>query len=231
MKQITKHFLPRFMWFLLWFKQWFKNAEGIKGFATQAMNTLMQRTMKLAQRLKKQNRKLAEAIKAKKAQLLKRYAHATIDADEWDMIKGMVMKLLLWIFVGMVAETACNYFAIESVMVAKGLFWAALRTFVALAATGISFYFFEQWFAMAINQPAYKQVEIKKRNWIEFVLVTIVCIAFECFFYWLCMRRSSALEGTSGDDTVKYVVLLLGMLLPIAVGYYAYKRSRYLRGS
>ena len=35
MKQITKHLMPRYMWFMLWFKAWFKNTEGIKGFATQ----------------------------------------------------------------------------------------------------------------------------------------------------------------------------------------------------
>lgn len=48
------------MWFMLWYKAWFKNAEGIKGFATQVMNTLMQRTMGLAKRLKNQNKKIAK---------------------------------------------------------------------------------------------------------------------------------------------------------------------------
>jgi len=228
MKTITKHLMPRYMWFMLWFKAWFKNTEGIKGFATQVLNWLMQRTMNLAKRLKNQNKKMAEAIKTRKAQLLKWYEHPTVDADEWDSIKGTVRKLWFWIFVGMVAETACNYFAIESVMEAKGLGWTLLRCFVALAATGVSFYFFEQWFAMAINKPAYKQVEVKKRNWAEFGLVTLVCVAFEVFFYWLCLKRSNVLEGASGDDATKYVVMILGMLLPIAVGYYAYKRSRYL---
>ncbi len=44
----------------------------------------------------------------------------------------------------------------------------------------------------------------------------------------MCLRRSNVLEGEGGDDAAKYVVMILGMLLPIAVGYYTYKRSRYL---
>lgn len=228
MRQITRHLMPRYVWFLMWFKKWFIHPEGIKGFASQTMNQLMQRTLALAKKLKNKNRKLNEEIKALNGQLVKWYKHATVDADEWDSIRNTVRKLKFWIVVGTIAETACNYFAVQSVMEGKGWFWIALRIFVALAATGISFYFFEQWFAMAINKPAYKQLVAKKRNWTEFVLVTLVCIAFESFFYWLCIRRSNALEGATGDDAVRYVILLLGMLLPVAVGYYAYKRSRYI---
>jgi len=80
---------------MLWFKQWFKNQEGIKGFAVQVMNWLMQLTMALAERLKNQNKKMAEAIKARKIQLVKWYEHPTVDADEWDKIRSTVRKLAL----------------------------------------------------------------------------------------------------------------------------------------
>ena len=127
MKRITKHLMPRYMWFMLHYKAWFKNTEGIKGFATQVMNWLMQRTMALAERLKNANTKMALAIKTRKAQLAKLYEHPTVDADEWDNIRGTVRKLAFWVFVGMVAETACNYFAIESLIQTKGLLWTLLR--------------------------------------------------------------------------------------------------------
>ncbi len=228
MKNINKHLLPRYTWFILWYKQWFKNRDGIKGFAMQAMNTLMQSTMNLAKRLKNQNMEMAEAIKTQKAQLQKLSEHTTVDADEWDVIRGKVKKLLLWIFVCIVAEAVCNYFAIDSLMEAKGLGGTVLKGFVALAATGVCFYLFEEWFEKAINNPAYKHLEIKKRSWIEFALLTLGCFTFEVFFYWLSTRRSNVLEGLGGDDASKYVLLIFGMLLPATVGYYAYKRNRYM---
>ena len=65
MKKITYYLLPRYIWFLIWFKQWFKNPEGIKGFADQVLNLLLQATLKLANKLKKQNKRLSEKIREK----------------------------------------------------------------------------------------------------------------------------------------------------------------------
>ena len=67
MKTLTKYLLPRYIWFLLWYKQWFRNPEGIKGFAHQVMNWLMQSTLGLAQKLKRENKSLSEGIKSKTA--------------------------------------------------------------------------------------------------------------------------------------------------------------------
>ena len=228
MKRITKHLMPRYMWFLLWFKQWFLALDGIKGFAVQVMNWLLQKTMAIAEVLNKQNKKMAEAIKAKKAKLAKWYEHATVDADEWDKIKGIVRKLAIWIFIGIATEAACNLFAIESVMEGKGWGWIALRVAVAIGITGLCIYFFEKWFAVLLNKPDYKKTEKKQRNWIELVVLTLLCIGFEVAFYWLCKRRSVALEGASGDDTITYFITIFGMLLPIGAGYLSYERSRYL---
>lgn len=55
MKNFTKYFLPRFVWFMIWYKQWFRNYDGIKGFGHEVMNWLMQRTMNLAEKLKNTN--------------------------------------------------------------------------------------------------------------------------------------------------------------------------------
>ena len=228
MKQITKHLVPRYMWLMLWFKQWFKNTEGIKGFATQVMNWLMQRTMALAEKLKNKNRKMVEAIKAIKAKLLKWYEHPTVDADEWDDIRSKLRKLALWIFVGVATEAACNYFAVESVMEGKGWFWIGIRMLVAIGITGLCIYFFEKWFAVLINKPAFKQTEVKKRNWIELIALTAICVGFEVAFYWICNRSSVVLKSNSDNKTITYFVIIFGMLLPIGAGYMAYERSRYL---
>ena len=228
MKKITRYILPRYWWFMIWFKQWFRNAQGIKGFAAQAMNWLMQYTMALAQNLKNENRRLAESIKMYQSKLATWLTYPVIGADEWDKIRGTVRKIAFWVFIGVVTEAACNYFAIESVMEGKGWFWIALRSLVALGITGLCLYFFERWFGVLINKPNYKETLAKQRNWIEFVALTCLCIGFEIAFYWLCRRRSVVLEGAAGDDTITYFVTIFGMLLPVGAGYLAYERSIYL---
>jgi hypothetical protein len=182
MKKITKHLMPRYVWFMLWFRQWFKNREGIKGFATQAMNNLMQRTMKLAKSLKNDNRRQEQGIKTKTAQLQKWYQHPTVEADEWDEVKGKVRKLGFWIVVLIVTEAACNYFAVETLMEGKGLFWLILRIFVAVGITGGCLYLFEKWIGIIINKPAYKQTEPPKRNLVELIVLTLICIGIESAF-------------------------------------------------
>ena len=228
MKAITKYLLPRYVWLMLWYKQWFKNAEGIKGFAVQVMNWLMQSTMALAEKLKNQNKKMAEAIKTTKTQLVKWYEHPTINADEWDEIKGKVKKLGFWIVVLIITEAACNYFAVETLMEGKGLFWITLRTLVAIGITGGCLYLFEKWMAAVINNPAYKQTEDPKRNWIEIAILTCICFGIEIAFYYLCKRRGIVLEGNIGDETANNFLVIFGMMLPIFIGYLAYERSRYI---
>lgn len=227
MKAITKHLLPRYTWFMLWYSQWFKNAEGIKGFAAQVMNWLMQSTMSLAEKLKNQNKKLAEAIKTTKAKLAKWYEHATVDADEWDEVKGTVRKLGFWITVGIIAEAALNYFGVSAVITPKGWGWIALNAVIAIVLTGFGVYIFRKWFAVALNKPMYKQVETKPRNWLELGVLTLLCVAYEAVIYYLCKIRGIALEGGNGDDFVTWFVTLAGMLLPLVAGYLADERSRY----
>ena len=227
MKTITKHLLPRYVWFMLWYKQWFKNAEGIKGFAAQVMNWLMQSTMKLAEKLKNQNKKMAEAIRTKKAQLTKWYEHPTVDADEWDEVKGKIRMLGFWILVGIIAETALNYFGVSAVMLQQGIGWLTFKAIIALILTGAGIYIFGKWFTIALNKPKYKQEEAKPRNWIDFVLLTLLCLAYEALIYYLCRIRGIALEGANGDSIFTYFVVLAGMIIPVIAGYWACERSHY----
>lgn len=227
MKTITKYLLPRYVWFMLHYKQWFKNTEGIKGFAAQVMNLLMQSTMALAEKLKKQNKKLAEAIKTRKALLANWYEHPTVDADEWDEVKGTVRKLGFWITIGIIAEAALNYFGVSSVITPRGWGWITLNIAIALVLTGFGVYIFKKWFAVVLNKPMYKQTETKPRNWLELGILTLLCVAYEAVIYYLCKIRGIALEGTNGDDFITWFVTLAGMLLPLVAGYLADERSRF----
>lgn len=228
MKYFTKHLLPRYVWFMLWYKQWFKNTEGIKGFAHQVMNGLMQRTMTLAEKLKKENKRLAEAIKTQKTLLGKWYLHPTIEADEYDEVRSSVRKLGFWITAGIVAEAALNFFGVSAVMLQQGWGWFALKAFIAIVLTGFGIYIFKKWFAVALNKPMYKQTETKPRNWVDFGVLTLLCVGYESLIYYLCRIRGIALEGASGDSFFTYFVVLAGMILPLIAGYLAYERSLYV---
>lgn len=228
MKTITKYLLPRYTWFMLWYRQWFKNSDGIKGFASQVMNWLMQSTMKLAEKLKNQNKKLTESIKVEKLNLTKWYEHPTINADEWDYVKGKVKKLSSWIIVLIVTEAAFNYFAIETILESKGFFWTVIRSVASIAITGGCLYFFERWMAAVINKPAYKQQFAPSRNWLEIVILSCICLIIEIVFYYLCKQRGIVLEGNSGNETANNFLTIFGMMLPILIGYLAYERNRFV---
>ena len=48
----------------------------------------MQSTLRLANKLKSENKKLSERIKEKTAILAKKYQHPVVEADDFDDIKG-----------------------------------------------------------------------------------------------------------------------------------------------
>jgi hypothetical protein len=227
-KTITKYVLPRLVWFKLFYGQWFKNQEGLKGFAAQVMNWLMQQTMALAEKLKNQNKRLQKNIEAAKARLDKMYKHPTVDADEWDEIKSKVRTLGFWITVGIVAEAALNYFGVSSIIQLKGWGWMLLNVTLALALTGLGVYIFKQWFTLLFNKPKYKQENAPKRSWVKLITVAVVCLGYLCVIYYLCKVRGIALEGANGDSIVENFVVLAGMLLPVIAGYLAAERNIYI---
>jgi hypothetical protein len=228
MKTITKYLLPRYFWFLIWYKQWFRNPEGIKAFAQQVMNWLMQSTLRLANRLKKENKRLSEKIKEKTAILSKKYQFPYVEADEFDDTRDIVKKLGFWVTVGIIAESVLNFFAVSSVITAKGWTWIPLKAILALAITGLSIYLFKKWFAVLINSPKYKQEETRSRSWIDLIVLTLLCIAYEAGFYYLCKIRGIALEGGHQDSIITNFVVITGMLLPLVAGYLSYERSLYV---
>jgi hypothetical protein len=228
MKTLTKYLLPRYLWFLIWYRQWFRHPQGIKGFAQQVMNWLMQSTLRLASKLKRENKRLSESIKEKMAALAKKYQHPSVEADDFDDVRDIVRKLGFWVSVGIIAESVLNYFAVASVITAKGWVWIPLKAILALALTGLSIYLFKKWFTVIINKPKYKQDEVKQRSLIDLIVLTLLCIAYEGGFYYLCKIRGIALEGGHRDSIITNFVVITGMLLPLVAGYLAYERSLYI---
>jgi len=227
-KRITRYLLPRSTWFILWFRAWFKNPEGIKGFADKIMNGLMQRTLPLAARLKKENKRLEEENKKLAALSKDCRMHPLVGADEYDEVRGKLKKLHFWIIFIICAEAALNYFGVEAVILQQGWLWIIFKAFIAVMLIGLGFLIFEKWLVIAFHRPKYKQIQTKSRNWPEFAALTIMCIAYEVSIYYLCRIRGIALEGANGDSFVTYFVVLAGMILPVVLGYCAYERSLYL---
>jgi hypothetical protein len=228
MKKLSNYLLPRYTWFMLWHKQWFKNKEGIKAFADQIMNWLMQETLGLATTLKKLNKQFSEKIREYKKLLEKWHQHATVDADEFDEIRNKVRKLGLWVIVIIIAESALNFFAFKSVIAGKGLGYLSLQIIGALSLTGGSIYFFEKLFGCILNEPNYKKEIVKKRSILELIVVFSICIGIEICIYFLCKYRGIILEGRNADSTVTNFVIICGMILPLMAGFLSYKRSMYL---
>lgn len=228
MKTITKFLMPLKAWLFLWYKPYFINPEGIKAFAVLVMNWLLQNTMSLAERLKKQNKKMAETIRTQKALLAKLYKHPIVEADEWDEIKGTIRKLNFWVILGVLGEAALNYFGISVAMTRTGLFWVGFKMMLALVLTGLFIYPFHMWFAYALNTPKYKQVEPQPRKWLHLGVVTLICVLYEGVIYYLCKVRGFAIEGGSDNGVITNFVMLAGMLLPAVAGFLSYEWSYYI---
>jgi hypothetical protein len=225
MKKLTQCILPRYTWFMLWFMQWFKNPDGIKAFADQVMNWLMQETMGLSTKLKKQNKYLDEKNKQYERTLEKCYQHPTVEADEYDEIRSKVRKLGFWVTFVVVGEAALNFFAVKSIINGEGWAYLILQIISAVIITGASIYLFERFFAIILNKPRYKQEQAKKRNLIEILLVFLLCVAYEFLIYYLCKYRCIILEGGSANSFLTNFVILSGTVLPLVVGLLAYDRN------
>lgn len=74
----------------------------------------------------------------------------------------------------------------------------------------------------------YKQTETQPRNWIEFALLSFLCVGYEALVYYLCRIRGIALEGANGEGFFTYFVVLAGLILPLITGYLAYERSLFV---
>lgn len=171
---------------------------------------------------------MREVIKTCKSQISLWIQSPVIDANEWDKIKGMIKRYRFWMYLLIIAEGTFNYFALESMTQGKGWFWIGVRLISAIAITGGLVISFEKWYIYVLNEPDYKQSDEKRINLKKIGLFTILCILVEYLFYYLSMRRGVALEGANGDENTKMFLVMIGMLLPVIIGYFSYEISRYI---
>lgn len=218
----------RYLFFITWYRQWFKNHEGIKGFAHQVMNWLMRSTLKLAAKLKKQNKQLAEKIKELSAELETRILHPTIDADEYPAIKGKIWRYGLAKFIFVAADFFFNFFAAKAIITSEG--WIAItgQLLLAFAMTYGFILLFEELFEELLHLKPYKAEHREGRKWGKLVTLLILAIAYEASVYYLCKIRGIEIEGGSGDTMISTFMMILGMISPILAGYYDYMKGLFI---
>ncbi len=218
----------RYLFFIVWYRQWFKNHEGIKGFAHQIMNWLMRSTLRLAARLKKQNKHLAEKIKELTAELQTRILHPTIDADEYAALKGKIRtySIILWICI--VGEAFFNFFASKALFNFEGWFAIAAQSIFAILITWVAIALFENLFHNLLYERPYKGDYKEPRNWGRLIALILMAIGYESFTYYICKVRGIQIEGGNGNGIIATAMMIAGMLIPIIAGYYAYEKRRYI---
>lgn len=218
----------RYLFFVIWYRQWFKNVEGIKGFAHQVMNWLMRSTLRLAAKLKKQNKELAEKVKELTSQLSTRILHPIINADEYAAIKGKIRiySIILWICI--IGEAFFNYFASKALFSFTGWIAIVAQVIFAILITWIAVALFENFFNNLLNEIPYKGKDKQPRNWGKLIAIIIMSIGYESFTYYLCKVRGIQIEGGDGTGIVANAMMIAGMLIPIIAGYYAYEKRRYI---
>jgi len=218
----------RYLFFITWYRQWFKNHEGIKGFAHQCMNWLMRSTLKLAAKLKKRNKQLAEKIKELSAELSDRILHPTIDADEYAAQRGKIRTygIILWICI--IGEAFFNFFASKALFNFDGWLAIAAQTIFAILMTWGGISLFENLFQQLLHEQPYKGEHKEPRHWGKLITLIILAIGYEAFTYYICKVRGIMIEGGDGTGFIATAMMIAGMLIPIIAGYYAYEKRRFI---
>lgn len=218
----------RYLFFITWYRQWFNNLEGIKGFANQAIHWLLRSTLRLAARLKRQNKQLAEKIKELTAELSTRILHPTIDADEYAALKGKFWRYSLAKFIFVTADFFFNFFAANSIITSKDWGSRIGQLLLALAMTYGFILLFEELFEELLHLKPYKGEHKEGRKWGKLITLSILSIAYEVSVYYLCKVRGIEIEGGTGDGIVSTLMMLIGMLSPILAGYYDYMKGLFI---
>lgn len=218
----------RFLYFYIRFNQWFKNLNGIKSFAQQTMFWLLHSALRLAKKLKKQNKALSENIKAFKARLIECQKYPVINADEYPSIRTKIRIYSVIVFICITGETFFNYFASKAIFTFKG--WAAViaALIFSLLITWGAIALFENLIEQILLEPHYKSDKKQERNIGKVILLTVFAIAYELLIYYICKVRGIQIEGHSGDGIISIAMMIAGMLMPVVAGYYSYEKSLYI---
>ena len=218
----------RYLYFRIRFNQWFTNLEGIKEFAEQVMGWLMKSVLRLAYKLKKKNKQLSENIKALRETLNNRIKHPVIEADEFEEIRKKIRTYTMIILVCLLAETFFNYFAAGAIFTFKGWVATIAKVAVALLVTWGAYTLFESLFKQIFFEKPYKGELKENRNFMKLIALSIMGVTYEVLIYFLCRMRGFQIEGNSGDGIITIAMMLIGMLMPVIAGFFAYEKSRYI---
>ena len=216
----------RYTYFRLRFNQWFKNQEGLKAFAQQCMNWLMRSTLSLAYRLKKRNKQFSGKNKELNADLSKCLASPMMDADDFASLQKEIRNYIVIERCIIIAEAFFNFFAAKALFNFSGWLAIAAQVFFSLVVTWVSIPLFRNLFFHAIHERPYKREHVEPRSWPTLILLILLATLYELGIYYLCKLRGEQIEGgTRGFITT--LMVIIGMLLPVIAGYFAYERRRY----
>ncbi len=218
----------RYYIFRLWFRQWFKDHDGIKAFAQQAMNWVLQSALSLAARLKKKNRQFSENIKEHNANLLRRRPFPVLDADEFSSVRAKIRGYSFGILICVLAEVFFNYFAAHAILTLDGLLGEFGRVVLAMVFTVTCILVFEHLVKEVLHQNPYKGEVKEPRNWLKMVLLVLVALFFEALNFYAAKIRGAQIEGVGASGPITMLMTILGLVVPIAAGYFAYDKSRYI---
>jgi hypothetical protein len=218
----------RYLFFMAWYRQWFKNHEGVKAFAEQCMNWLLRSTLKLAAKLKRQNKQLAEKIKELTDELNERLLHPTINADEFPAYQGKIRSYNIILFICITGEAFFNFFAAKALFNFNGWLAITAQSIFALLMTWGGIALFENLIYQILHERPYKGEHKEPRNWGKLIALSILAIGYETLIYYICKVRGIQIEGGEGNGIIATAMMIAGILIPIIAGYYAYEKRRYI---
>jgi hypothetical protein len=217
----------RHIYFRLRFSQWFRNYEGLKAFAQQCMSWIMRTTLRLAARLKKKNKQLAETIRVMTSELNKRLEHPTIDADDFATLQKEIRNYTVLERCIIIAEAFFNFFAAKAIFNFEGWLAIVAQITFSLVMTWVSIPLFRNLFFQIIHETPYKRDQIEPRSWNKlFFFLLPGAIIYEAGIYSLCKLRGEQIEG-GHPGFITTLMITVGMLLPVMAGYFAYERRRF----
>lgn len=217
----------RYNYFRIRFSQWFKNLDGIKGFAQQSMNWILRSTLRLAFILKKRNKNYQEKINELSADLKKRLNFPVIDPDDFAVVQKEIRNYGIIEVCIILAEAFFNFFAARAIFNFEGWLAIAGQIFFALVVTWVSIPLFRNLFGELIHEKPYKAINHEPRNMRKLLILLLpLSIVYELGMYSLCKLRGEQIEGGQ-TGIITIMMIIIGMLLPVLAGYFAYERRRY----
>lgn len=218
----------RHLYFRLKFKQWFINHHGIQAFAEHCINWFLIHSFRFSSRRNRINQTLEHKILSSEQKIDKLTEYPIIEPDEYSDIRGKLRLYASIIMICILGEAFFNYFAAKSIFSFKGVLAELGAFFTALLITFAAIYIVELLIGEVLLKPRYKQTITRKRDIPKIIILFILFIFYELLIFYIAKIRGLQIEGANGIGIISTAMIILGMLLPVVAGYYAYERSIYV---